>query len=150
MSIIIGILAGIICGMGMGGGTLLIPMLVLFLGFDQLNAQSINLVAFLPTAIIALLIQIKSGLVQYKQVWPLALFGLVSAIGGAYLTQIIEPNILKTLFGVFLAGLGIWQLVEIFVNKKKQALKPILKTKKRFSKNTKKLNWLFRIHIEIN
>lgn len=132
MSIIVGVLAGIICGMGMGGGTLLIPMLVLLLGFEQINAQSINLVAFLPTAIVALLIQIRSGLVQYKIVWPLAVFGLLSAIGGAFLAKIIDPNILKVLFGVFLAGLGVWQLIGLIGSKKKAKLKSIKKYRKHY------------------
>lgn len=128
MSIIIGILAGVICGMGMGGGTLLIPMLVVFLGFEQLNAQSINLVAFLPTAIIALIMQIKSGLVKYKDVWILAVSGLITAIGGAYLTKLISTECLSVLFGVFLVCLGVYQFVQIFKKKKK----PILKTTKKY------------------
>ena len=130
MAIIVGVLAGIICGMGMGGGTLLIPLLVLVLGFDQMNAQSINLVAFLPTAIVALILQIKSGLVKYKEVLPLASFGVFSAIGGAYFTKIVEPDTLKMLFGIFLATLGVWQMISIF--RKQRARKPILKSHKSY------------------
>ena len=145
MSIIIGVLAGIICGMGMGGGTLLIPMLVVFLGFDQLNAQSINLVAFLPTAVIALVLQIKSKLVKYKDVWVLAVSGLITAIGGSYLTKLIDTKYLRIFFGVFLVCLGVYQLVQIFKKKRR----PVLKTTKKYSARAKKdLNWFTRIHIE--
>ena len=49
-----GLLGGIIGGMGMGGGTLTIPILTIFLSFQQLRAQGVNLVAFLPMAIIAI------------------------------------------------------------------------------------------------
>ena len=50
--ILAGIVGGIIGGMGMGGGTLLIPILTIFLDVEQKNAQAINLVAFIPMAII--------------------------------------------------------------------------------------------------
>ena len=46
--ILAGIVGGIIGGMGMGGGTLLIPILTIFLDVPQKNAQAINLVAFIP------------------------------------------------------------------------------------------------------
>ena len=46
LEIIIGILGGIIGGMGMGGGTLTIPLLTIFLNYEQLKAQGINLIRF--------------------------------------------------------------------------------------------------------
>ena len=57
--ILAGIVGGIIGGMGMGGGTLLIPILTIFLDVEQKNAQAINLVAFIPMAIIVTVINIK-------------------------------------------------------------------------------------------
>ena len=56
----IGFFAGIIGGMGMGGGTLLIPILTIFLSFEQKNAQAINLLVFIPMAIVALIIHFKN------------------------------------------------------------------------------------------
>ena len=55
-----GFLAGILGGMGMGGGTLLIPILTIFLGFKQKNAQAINLLVFIPMSLFALIIHIKN------------------------------------------------------------------------------------------
>lgn len=52
--IIIGFLSGIISGMGIGGGTLLIPSLVLLIGLSQIQAQGVNLITFIPVAIIAI------------------------------------------------------------------------------------------------
>lgn len=54
-----GLVGGIIGGMGMGGGTLLIPILTIFLGIEQKNAQAINLIAFIPMAVIVTAINIK-------------------------------------------------------------------------------------------
>ena len=48
--IVAGILGGIVGGMGMGGGTLTIPILTIFLHYEQLRAQGINLIAFLTSS----------------------------------------------------------------------------------------------------
>ncbi|AEF17473.1 protein of unknown function DUF81 [Thermoanaerobacterium xylanolyticum LX-11] len=56
---IIGFLSGIIGGMGIGGGTILIPSLTIFANIEQHMAQSVNLLSFIPTATIALLYHLK-------------------------------------------------------------------------------------------
>ena len=107
-----GVLGGIIAGMGMGGGTLTIPILTIFLHYKQINAQGLNLIAFLPTAVIALIIHIKNKLVVFKQTWLLALTGCLFCVGSAILANHISNNILKKAFAIFLIALAIWQLVE--------------------------------------
>ena len=77
---IIGFFAGIIGGMGMGGGTILIPALVLFANIDPKLAQSINLMSSIPMTIAALIIHIKNKNVEFSLVVPIALFGIVAAI----------------------------------------------------------------------
>ena len=57
--ILAGIVGGVIAGMGMGGGTLLIPILTIFLSVSQHLSQAINLIGFVPMAIIALIIHSK-------------------------------------------------------------------------------------------
>ncbi len=118
--ILAGVLGGIIAGMGMGGGTLTIPILTIFLHYKQINAQGLNLVAFLPTAVVALIIHIKNKLVDFKSTWLLALVGCITCIGAAIGANHISNSILKKLFAVFLIGLAIWQLVE-FVKEIKQS-----------------------------
>ena len=48
---VIGAAAGVISGMGMGGGTLLIPALTLLMGIPQRQAQGVNMLSFLPRCI---------------------------------------------------------------------------------------------------
>ena len=115
--IVAGIIGGIVAGMGMGGGTLTIPILTIFLKYEQLRAQGVNLVAFLPMAVVALIIHIKNKLVDFKNTWLLALVGCVFSLGGALIANQISNVILKKLFAVFLIGLGIWQFIEIKKNK---------------------------------
>lgn len=119
--IIAGIIGGIIGGMGMGGGTLTIPILTIFLSYAQLSAQGVNLIAFLPMSIIALIIHIKNHLVAFKQTWLLALVGCMFSLGGALLANHISNAVLKKLFAVFLIGLAIWQIVEMIKAKKKKS-----------------------------
>ena len=59
--ILSGLCAGVAAGMGMGGGTLLIPVLTLALGLPQHAAQGVNVLAFLPAAVAALVIHAKAG-----------------------------------------------------------------------------------------
>lgn len=115
--IIAGVLGGIVGGMGMGGGTLTIPILTIFLHYKQLQAQGVNLIAFLPMSLIALFIHIKNKLVDFKSTWLLAVVGCVFSLGGAMLANHISNGVLKKLFALFLIGLGIWQIVEMKKNK---------------------------------
>lgn len=117
LEILAGILGGIIGGMGMGGGTLTIPILTLFLGFEQLEAQGINLIAFLPMSLVALFIHSKNHLVEFKKTWGLAVVGCLFSLGGALLANHISSVVLKKLFAVFLIGLGIWQIVDMVKTK---------------------------------
>ena len=57
------VLSGIVGGMGMGGGTLLIPVLTIFFKFNQQNAQGINLLVFIPMSIVAVIIHMKNNLI---------------------------------------------------------------------------------------
>jgi len=118
--IVVGVLGGIVGGMGMGGGTLTIPLLTIFLGYQQLSAQGVNLIAFLPMSLVALFIHIKNHLVAFKSTWLLAVIGCVFSLGGALIANNVSNVVLKKLFAIFLIGLGIWQLVEMIRAKKNQ------------------------------
>ena len=56
----IGIVAGIVSGTGMGGGTILIFLLTFMLGIEQHIAQATNLIFFIPTAIVAIIVNLKN------------------------------------------------------------------------------------------
>lgn len=103
---IIGFFAGIIGGMGMGGGTILIPALILLAGIDPRIAQSVNLLSSIPMTIIALFIHIKNKTVVLKLVIPIALFGVLGAVCGSFVANYISPEILKRVFGLFLLIVG--------------------------------------------
>lgn len=80
LNILIGIISGIVSGMGMGGGTILILCLSLFLGKDQHIAQGANLVFFVPTSIVAIIMNVKQKLIKWKTGITVSIFGIIGAI----------------------------------------------------------------------
>ena len=103
---LIGFFAGIIGGMGMGGGTILIPALILFANIDPKMAQSINLLSSIPMTIFALIIHIKNKNVVFSLVIPIAVFGVLGAIFGSFIANYLSSEILKKAFGIFLLIIG--------------------------------------------
>ena len=102
-----GLLSGIIGGMGIGGGTLLIPILSLLFDMPQKTVQSINLIYFIPTAAIALITHIKAGRVEKDSVRRIVPLGLVGAAAGSLLALGLDNAMLRTMFGWFLLLMGI-------------------------------------------
>lgn len=107
---LIGLASGIISGMGIGGGAILIPALVIFMKPEQHIAQSVNLLFFIPTAIIALIIHIKNKRVNFKMAVPIILAGLIGAFLGSKLALALPGQLLKRWFGVFLLCMGIYEM----------------------------------------
>ena len=108
--IIFGIIGGILGGMGMGGGTLLIPLLTIFLAVEQKVAQGINLLAFLPMAIVALIIHFKNKMVETKGILWIIIPGVISSVGFAFLAGTLDNEILRTLFGSYLILIAVYEI----------------------------------------
>lgn len=118
--IVTGLISGTVSGTGMGGGTILILVLSIFLGVEQHTAQATNLVFFIPTSISAIIVSIKSKLIEWKIGITLAISGVVGAIIGANISAKMEVKSLKRYFGIFLAGIVIYEIYSIIKEYKKQ------------------------------
>lgn len=118
--ILVGVLGGIIGGMGMGGGTLLIPLLTIFCNVEQHIAQSINLIAFVPMSIVAIIIHAKNGLIKGEYFWWTAIPATVVGIISSLAVKNINGNVLSRCFGGFLIALGIYQLISAIVAIKRE------------------------------
>lgn len=103
---------GILSAWGVGGGTLLLLIMTLFLGVDQATARGINLLYFLPTAALGLVEHKKNGLLDKRIIYPAALWGLPAAALGAYLATKLDTNLLRRPFGIFLIITGVLLLLE--------------------------------------
>ena len=115
--VLIGVAGGVLAGMGMGGGTLLIPMLTIFMGVNQHFSQAINLIAFIPMAIFVLFIHKKNNLLNFKLALPIILTGVLGSSLGALLAKNTEGDSLKVYFGIFLLCLGVFQIFNLILNK---------------------------------
>jgi len=111
MLFLIGLVSGIVSGMGIGGGTILIPALVLFAKPDQHIAQSVNLIFFIPKAVVALKIHIKNRRIDFKPAIPIVFFGILVAFIGSRFAIKLPGSVLKKYFGVFLLILGIYEMI---------------------------------------
>ncbi|MEG1535351.1 MAG: sulfite exporter TauE/SafE family protein [Clostridia bacterium] len=109
--ILAGLAGGLIGGMGMGGGTLLIPILTLFLDIEQKTAQAINLVSFIPMAIVAVIIHSKNKLVSFKEALWIIVPALVTTVICSIVVTKINADSLRKYFGIFLTALGIILLI---------------------------------------
>jgi len=108
--IIIGITGGTIGGMGMGGGTLLIPLLLIFTPLNQHAAQGVNLIAFIPMSVVALIIHYKNKLLNIKIAFLAAIPAAALGVVGSIIASKIEADNLSLYFGIFLLVLGVYQL----------------------------------------
>ena len=116
--ILFGFIGGIFGGMGMGGGTMLIPLLTIFLNFSQKVSQGFNIFSFLFMAIFALIIHFKNKLIDIKSVIPIVLSGLLFSMGGAFLATLVDGKILKLIFGIFLILLAVIEIFKLFKKNK--------------------------------
>jgi uncharacterized membrane protein YfcA len=117
--IVTGLISGTVSGTGMGGGTILILVLSIFLVVEQHVAQATNLVFFVPTSISAIIVSIKSKLIEWKIGITLAISGVVGAIIGANISSKMNVKVLKRCFGIFLAIIAIYEIYSIIKEYKK-------------------------------
>ena len=108
--LILGFLGGIPAGMGMGGGTVTIPLLVLVGGVEQKIAQCANLFSFLPMSAFALKTHAENGLLKLHGILWVILPALALSALGAFIAASLPSEILKKAFGAFLLGLSFFGL----------------------------------------
>lgn len=116
LHLITGIVLGTLAGLGVGGGSLLILWLTLVLDMGQPQARIINLLFFIPCALVSCLIRKKQGVLDIKKLLPGILAGCVAAGVFSLIGRYLDLHILKKLFGGLLIITG---LRELFYKPKK-------------------------------
>ncbi len=107
---LVGLLSGLIASMGLGGGFVLLIWLTLFEDMPQRAAQGINLLFFLPIALISVIMHIRAGLLDKKLVLSLIPGGIIGAVLGTIGSQIVGNDLLRKLYAVFLLAFGLREL----------------------------------------
>ena len=102
--IVIGLLAGVLSGLvGVGGGILMIPLLIIFLGLSQHQAQGTALFAMLPPiGILAAINYYKQGFVKWEYAAIIALAFVVGGYLGSKLSISLPAQTVRRVFGVIM------------------------------------------------
>lgn len=119
LQILIGLVSGIISGTGMGGGTILIFLLSVVMGIDQHVAQATNLIFFIPTSLVAIIVNIKNKNIDLKLAILISIFGILGAIIGANISINTDVQSLKKYFGIFLLIIAFHEIYTIAKEYKK-------------------------------
>lgn len=130
MEILYGICSGIITALGMGGGTILILFLNLCTDLNEHVIQGINLITFIPTAIVACFINNKRKLIDFKISKTIIFYGIIGAIFGSIVSFKFESYKLKKFFGVFLILIGIYEIYKLSLKYKRKNKKNTIIEKK--------------------
>jgi uncharacterized membrane protein YfcA len=102
-AILVGFLAGVVAGMlGVGGGILFVPALVLFLGLAQVEAEATSLLAIIPVALVGAASQNRYGNFRARDALLLGLLAIPGAIGGVALVNAIPERVVEVLFALLM------------------------------------------------
>lgn len=110
-SVLVGTLLGVLSGLGTGGGSLLILWLTLVQNMPQAEARAINLLFFIPSALIACVFRWKQGRLDIQKVLPAIIAGSTSAALFAWFGNQWNTDVLKKVFGVLLLITGTRELL---------------------------------------
>lgn len=112
MIVLVSFLSGIMASMGLGGGLVLILYLTIFANKTQLFAQGVNLIFFIPIAIISLIMHSKKGLVKWKiSILPI-IFGSIFVCICSFIAHNINSDLLTKAFAVLVIITGLLQLFQ--------------------------------------
>ena len=111
VSVLLGTVLGFLSGIGTGGGSLLLLWLTVLAGIPPETARCINLLFFIPSALIACVFRRKQGLLDLKALLPAIVAGCVAAALFSRLGSMINTGLLKKMFGMLLLVTGIRELI---------------------------------------
>lgn len=110
LPLFLGLVTGFLSSCGLGGGTLLLLYLVEFTTLSQTEAQGINLLFFIPTAVLAVSAHKRSGLIEKEVTHKAITGGLVGVLCGTLLSSFFPMDYLRKGFSLLLLFLGSYTL----------------------------------------
>ena len=106
----VAVILGFLAGLGVGGGSLLMVWLTAIVSMEYPQARVINLIFFLPTALIASLFHHKQGTLNIKKILPAIVLGCIAAGFFSFIGNNINTELLKKCFGGLLLLTGLREL----------------------------------------
>ena len=109
--LLMGTVLGFLSGVGVGGGSLLMLWLTLVINMEYGSARIINLLFFIPAAIIASVFRWRQGALKPQKILPAIIAGSISAFLFSTISKQLEISLLKKMFGILLLGIGLRELL---------------------------------------
>lgn len=107
-AIAVGLLAGVASGLlGIGGGAIIVPGLVIFVGLGQIEAEATSLVAIVPTALVGAWRQRRYGNVRLGEGGRLGLLAVAGAVAGAVLANVLPVRAIELAFAALLVVVAV-------------------------------------------
>ena len=110
VNFLVGTALGFLSGLGVGGGSLLLLWMTLVLGADPEQARVVNLMFFLPSALIATAFRWKQSKPDWHHILPAVGAGLLGAVIGNLLSPILPHDLLRKAFGVLFLLAGVREI----------------------------------------
>ena len=117
LSTLVGLGAGILASMGLGGGFVLVVYLALASSMEQRLVQGVNLLFFVPIILLAVILHLRNRLVDLRTSLICAAIGAGACVGGFYLGRALDNEILRALFAAFIILAGARDLLSKTVDK---------------------------------
>ena len=114
--ILVGVVSGVFAGMGMGGGTFLVPLLSIIFGVEQIICQSTNVICFLVLAVVCTVIYTKDKLINFWVVLCVSVPSVFVSFLCTVLALKVESKTLRIIFASFIILIGIYFLVSSIVS----------------------------------
>lgn len=108
--LLVGTVLGFLSGLGVGGGSLLIIWLTAVIGTDPGTARSINLLFFIPTALVSCFLRLRKRDLSVRPLVPAIVSGCIAAAVFSYISTALDVELLKKLFGIILLITGVREL----------------------------------------
>ena len=102
-----GFLSGLIGSMGLGGGAVLLIYLTVFEKTPQFKAQGMNLIFFIPVAVLSVAIYAFKKQIRVRKILPVILGGVVGSFLGIYLSKLLGEGFVSKIFAILLVVLGV-------------------------------------------
>lgn len=101
--LLVGLVAGTVAAsLGVGGGVVFVPALVIFFSFDQHLAQGTSLAVIVPTALVGTWVHARAGRVVWRHALPMGVAGIAGGIAGGAIALALDDAVLRRLFAVML------------------------------------------------
>ena len=110
LNFFVGTVLGFLSGLGVGGGSLLLLWMTLVVGADPEHARVMNLMFFLPCAILATAFRWKQSKPDWHHILPAAGFGLLGALLGNLIAPGLDRELLRKAFGILFLLAGIREI----------------------------------------